>query len=337
MTPERWDWDPTSGPSRLTGALAEAGLAWIRAPELAEAAPREPWACAERLLGERAVLLERQPIRAVPGGRSFASSRMAAPFHSDSQSFLGQPPHVQVMACRSAADAGGQCLYLDTWALLDRLEREDPDLLARLFATPRRFPFVFGDVFGPTVSLRGGSLVFTHTARPMADDAVAARLQPFVDSAEVIEVDAAAGDLIVIHNHRLLHGRRAFGDERRAFTRLLVWRHEPWPAPARWRERAEVEAHALAERLREAPAPVREAYGLGVAASVEVQRRLDAALDLLRGVPAGVLSAREAVPEPELYRWRDCVLRGAAAALASAPASGRVTDADLQAWLDRLR
>lgn len=333
MTPERWAWDPEAGPGRLHAALAESGLAWVRAPELAELAAREPWVCAERLMGERALLLERQPIRAVPGGRSFSSGRMAAPFHTDSQTLLGTPPHVQVMACGAAAETGGENVYLDTWALLARLEAEDPDLLAELFTAPRRFPFVFGDVFGPTVSIRGDSLVFTHTARPRPDDAVAARLRPFVESGPAIEVHAAAGDLVVIHNHRLLHGRRAFEDEGRSFTRLLVWRARPWPSPPRWRTRAETAAAAAGERLRGAPDLVREAYGLSAPAG-DRRHELGVVLELLRGVPPGVLSAREGVPEAEIYRWRDAVLRGGAARLDE---DATAVDAAPETWLDRLR
>jgi gamma-butyrobetaine dioxygenase len=271
---------------------------------------------AERLLGERPVLIERQPIRAVPGGRSFSSGRMAAPFHTDSQTFLGVPPHVQVMACASAAQSGGESLYLDTWPLLARVERDLPELFADLFTSVRRFPFVFGDVVGPTAAARGGSLVFTHTARPRPEDGVAARLEPFVDSEPVVAVRAAAGDLVLIHNHRLLHGRRAFADERRSFTRLLVWRRAAWPAPPRWLDRANAARQVLDERLRGAPAAMREAHGLAEAPSADVQRQLAVVLELLRGVPPGVLSAREGVPEPEIYRWRDAVLRGGAAALA---------------------
>ena len=333
MTPERWDWEARSGPARLCAQLAETGIAWIRAPELAETAPREPWACAERLLGERAVLLERQPIRAVPGGRSFSSGRMAAPFHTDSQMLLGAPPHVQVMSCHAAAPAGGESLYLDTWALLARLEREDPELLAALFTTPRHFPFVFGDVFGPTVSLRGGSLVFTHTARPAPGDDVAERLQRWIETEPPVEIGVAAGDLVLIHNHRVLHGRRAFGDESRSFTRLLLWRARAWPAPSPWRARAESAAAALRERLRPAPPSVREAYGVADGARDEGRgHRLGVVLELLRGVPPGVLSAREGVPEPEIYRWRDAVLRGATEGLGE-----EATSNDSRAWLDRLR
>jgi hypothetical protein len=325
MTPERWAWsaEGAAAPARLEADLAGSGIAWVQAPELVAAAPREPWACAEALLGERAVLLERQPIRPVPDGRSFSSGRMAAPFHTDSQTLLGAPPHVQVMACAAAAESGGESLYLDSWALLARVEREDPDLLARLFVTDRRFPFVFGDVYGPTVSLRGGSLVFTHTARPLPDDEVAARLRPFVESEPFIEVRAAAGDVVVIHNHRLLHGRREFQDERRAFTRLLVWRARGFPAPARWVARADEARRDLRDRLRGASPAVREAYGLTDDPAAAVAHRLGVVLELLRGVPPGVLSARERVPEPEIYRWRDAVLRGATATLAAdSPATG---------------
>jgi gamma-butyrobetaine dioxygenase len=335
MTPARCEWDAATGPGRLVAALAETGLAWVRAPALVEAAEREPWAAAERLLGERPLLVERQPIRCVPGGRSFASGRMAAPFHSDSQLLRGVPPHVQVMACHRAAEAGGEGLYLDTWALLTRVEREEPALFARLFTTLRRIPFVFGDVFGPTVSQRGDSLVFTHGARPLPDDPVATRLRPHVEGTPVMEVRAAAGDLVLIHNHRVLHGRRAFEDDGRAFTRLLVWRHRPWPAPRPWRERAAAEARALSERLREAPAAIRAGFGLAEPTPTDVGRRLGIVLELLRGVPAGMLSAREGVSEPELYGWRDAVLDGATENAAS-PAAGRPPEAELEDWRRRL-
>lgn len=335
MTPARSEWDAATGPGRLAAALAETGLAWVRAPALVEAAEREPWVVAERLLGERPLLVERQPIRSIPGGRSFASGRMAAPFHSDSQMLRGVPPHVQVMACHRAAEAGGEGLYLDTWALLTRVEREEPALFACLFTTVRRIPFVFGDVFGPTVSLRGDSLVFTHGARAAPDDPLATRLRPHLESTPVMEMGAAAGDLVLIHNHRVLHGRRAFEDEARAFTRLLIWRHGPWPVPGPWRERATAAAHALSERLREAPAAIRAGFGLAEPTPADAGRRLGIVLELLRGIPAGMLSSREGVSEPELYGWRDAALSGAVERVAS-PAAGRPPDEELEEWRKRL-
>jgi hypothetical protein len=336
VIPERADWDSVGGPEQIRAALVEGGLAWVHDPALAAAAEGEPWAVAERLLGERPLLVERQPIRPVPGGRSFSSGRMAAPFHSDSQMFLGVPPHVQVMACHRAAVAGGEGRYLDTWELLARIEREDPGLFRDLFTRPRRIPFVFGDVFGSTVSWRGGSLVFTHGARTLPGDQVGARLRPYLESTPAIEVRAEPGDLVLIHNHRLLHGRAEFEGETRAFTRLLVWRHQPLPAPAPWRDQASAIGRAQADRLREAPAAVRAGYGEAEPLHADTLRRLGIVLELLRGVPAGVLAAREGVPEPELYRWRDAALSGATEGLAS-EAGAPPADLELQAWLEKLR
>jgi gamma-butyrobetaine dioxygenase len=309
VTPARWEWDAAAGPARVVAELAAAGVAWVHAPEIAEKAAGDPWAAAERVLGGRPLLVERQPIRAVPGGRSFSSGCMAAPFHTDSQMLLGVPPHVQVMACARAAERGGENLYLDTWCLLARIEREDPTLLADLFTSPRRQPFVFGDVSGPTVTRRGGSLVFTHTARPLPDDGVAARLRPFVDSAEVIEVRADAGDLVILQNHRMLHGRRAFRDDRRSFTRVLAWRPDPWPAPEHWMARAACAADVLDPRVGDALGRVRDSGGHVPSAPV-TDHELAAVREVLRGIPPGVVSARQGVPEPDLYRWRDAVVSG---------------------------
>jgi hypothetical protein len=138
--------------------------------------------------------------------------------------------------------------------------------------------------------------VFTHTAFPEANDAVAARLWPYLDRVPAIELLAVRGDVIVIHNHRMLHGRRAFDDPRREFVRLLVWRHAPYPAPATWQSRV-------------------RAAGVSSAADPEACRRLGVVLELLRGVPPGVLSLREGISEPQLYSWRDAALGTALRAL----------------------
>ena len=329
----RWDWDAALGPGRVLAELAESGIAWVRAPQIAEAAGRDPWAAAAQLLGERAELVERQPIRPVPHGRSFASGAMAAPFHTDSQTFLGVPPHVQVMACRQATAAGGESLYLDTWPLIAAIESEAPELFARLFDLPRRFPFYFGDFCGPTASLRGGSLVFTHTAFPEEGDPVATVLRPFIESAAVIEVRAEPGDVLVAHNHRLLHGRRAFDGERE-FTRLLVWRREALPSPEAWRQLAERAAAEWKAALDGAPSAAGERFGLAEEPGPLARRRLGVVLDLLRGVPAGVLSAREGVPESQLYRWRSLALSAGLTALAAEP--DHADDRDAQAALAQL-
>ena len=168
---------------------------------------------------------------------------------------------------------------------------------------------------------------------------MAAGIRPFIESAAVIEVRAEAGDVLVAHNHRLLHGRRGFDGSEREFTRLLVWRGEALPFPAAWRERAERAAARTGAALSAAPWTVRERFGLAEEPDPQARRRLRVVLDLLRGVPAGVLAARECVPEPELYRWRTAALSAALGALAAEPdhADDRKVRAALAQLLARAR
>lgn len=327
-TMEQWSWLAAPEAERAPrlrrdlaqrGALVvEGGLAELSAIE----ASRAPWEVAARLLGERATLVERQPIKAVSGGKSFASSSGDTPLHTDSQLFAGVPPAVQIMICERAAERGGECVLVDGWALLDRVRAEDPALYEQLFARPRRIPFVFGDVFGPTVSLRGGRLVLTHSPLDLPRDPVAARLAPFIAAAPRIEIAIAPGEILVVHNHRMLHGRRAFAGADREFTRLLVWIDGELATHPEHRAVAAEAAARAAARLAGAPAAVLRRLGLAPAPPREEALRLAAVLAMLRGVPPGALAARERIPEPELYRMRDVALAAAARALAGADEAG---------------
>ncbi|WP_437638170.1 TauD/TfdA family dioxygenase [Sorangium sp. So ce854] len=340
---ERWIWPGAEqGPARLLDELAARGFSVLRGDTAAlapEEAARAPWSFAERLLGARPRLVERQPIKAVPGGRSFAASSAAAPLHTDSQRFAGAPPAVQIMACVRPAERGGGCLLLDGWALLATVERADPGLFRALFTVYRRIPFVFGDFYGPTVSLRDGALAFTHAPVVPPGDAIAARLARFVEASqrELIELSLGAGDILVVDNRRMLHGRRAFEGGPRELVRLLAWTEAALPSPPAYRAVAAQVAEAASRRLAGAPEATRRRLGLGAPAPPEARRRLGFILEMLRGVPPGVLAARERIPEPELYRLRDVALAAAEAALAGE--AGGADDgalAEAIAWMSAL-
>lgn len=262
----------------------------------------DPFAMVEAVLGVSPELAERQPIHPVPGGRSFASSSAETPLHSDSQLWEGSPPHLQLMVCERPAREGGASLLLDTWPLLDRIRAEDAGLFQALCTVPRLQRFVFGDVEGTTLSLRGGGHPFTASPVPDARDPVGARLAPWLSAAPCIEVRVRRGEALLVDNHRMLHGRRAFSDPERRFTRVLAWLREPlavrgdllealsvpatrcpWPRAAEWEELPRVRRRAV--------------------------------LAMLRGVPPGVLARSLAVHEAELYAWRERALAGAGAAL----------------------
>lgn len=262
-----------------------------------------PWSLVESLLGVPAVLLEVQPIRAVPGGRSFASSMVDTPLHTDSQQWRARPPELQLTACLRAAEQDGESLLLDGHALLAAVAREDPALYDALLRVPRCMPFVFGDVLGPTAALRGGRCVVTHTPRPRDDDAIAPRLAAAISRSTPEVVRLNAGDVLLLDNHRVLHGRRGFDDPRRELLRVLAWLDAPLGPTPQWAGIASEVAHATARELRDESPQVRRSFGLEDRGEPDLPTRAVAAM--MAGAPPGMLSARFGVPEPQLYLWRD--------------------------------
>lgn len=297
-----------AGRARLASELRQNGFALVRPPDElgAAAAAQRPWECVAQLLGEPALLVERQPIAPVSWGRSFASTAVTTPLHTDSQLFAGVPPQLQLMFCERAASEGGETLLLDTHRLLERLELGDPELLGRLFTETRRIPFVFGDVLGPTVSWRGGCLVFTHSPMPATDE-LGRRLAERLADAPVTQLAVQTGELLLVDNHRMLHGRTAFTGSERSFTRVLAWLERPFSEHQRFVPIAEREAERAAAKLAESE---RRSRGLAAPTPSETTRRRLIVLEMLRGVPPGVLAARHGVAEPTLYGWRDAALSG---------------------------
>jgi len=79
-------------------AVVPIATDWSQSPEmLRDAAAASPFGFAARLLGVEPLLVERQPIRPIDGGRSFASTRIDTPLHTDSQMFAGAPAAIQIL------------------------------------------------------------------------------------------------------------------------------------------------------------------------------------------------------------------------------------------------
>jgi gamma-butyrobetaine dioxygenase len=146
-----------------------------------------------------------------------------------------------------------------------------------LYRTERHMPFVFGDVVGPTVDVRPGETWFTHSPMPPRDR-IGEQLAMWLRRAPTISLTLAANELLVVDNHRMLHGRTAFTGAR-AFVRLLIWARPP--------------GHVVSS----------------------AQRRLETVVDMLCGVAPGQLAVRAGIEEPTLYRWRDRALAAVLTAL----------------------
>jgi alpha-ketoglutarate-dependent taurine dioxygenase len=84
---------------------------------------------------------------------------------------------------------------------------------------PFRAPVLPGD---GTVRWRIDTLAPGLTA---AQELAAAVFETSIQAApEVVEVALGAGDVVVVDNHRTLHGRTAFSDPRRLLLRVRLWR-----------------------------------------------------------------------------------------------------------------
>ncbi|MCC6645837.1 MAG: TauD/TfdA family dioxygenase [Polyangiaceae bacterium] len=272
--------DPEVGRAAALAELARAGFVVVAAGATwleADACARDPWAVVERLVGRAPRMVERQPIRPVPGARSVAASDGDAPLHTDSQPFRGLPAHLQVMACRAPAAEGGESLLVDAFDLCEQLAARDPGLLSALSTTPRRHSFYFGAETRPTLCRSGAELYVTH--QPVARDDLGVRLARALPPP--LRVGVARGEVLLVDNHRMLHGRDAFQGAR-SFERVLAWLDAPL-SPAH---------------------PLRARVGLGEVAPCAVDPRERALAALLRGVPPGIVAAQTGVPEPELYALR---------------------------------
>ncbi|HEY8091782.1 MAG TPA: TauD/TfdA family dioxygenase, partial [Polyangiaceae bacterium] len=208
-------------------AVEQVGAALLHHEGAAARASTAPWAFAEQLFGERVLLVERQPIRAIRGGRTFASSGAFTPVHTDSQAHFGVPASAQVLVCARPAASGGESTLVDAFGLLDDVAARDPELHDSLFDERRTIPFYFGEVSGPTVACRRGHVFFTHAPVPRPGDALGERLQRHVDAAPRVVLRLEGGDVLVVNNHRVLHGRLPFEDTAREMVRLLVWLEDP--------------------------------------------------------------------------------------------------------------
>jgi hypothetical protein len=150
----------------------------------------------------------------------------------------------------------------------------------------------------------------------LPDDPIARRLMPHVERAQLARVKPAAGEVLVVDNHRMLHGRTAFADPARKFTRILAWLEVPLASPERLRDLAR---RALQRWEHDLPERARRQLGLlPLDAGGAKRRRI--VLEMLRGVPPGVLARRNGVDEAELYAWRDRALAAADTELAEGDA-----------------
>ncbi|MBT2233873.1 TauD/TfdA family dioxygenase [Nonomuraea sp. NEAU-A123] len=160
-------------------------------------------------------------------------------FHTDRGGPPG-PPHLVGLLCLRAAVRGGESLLVSGHAVHDRLLDERPDLLPELYED---FRFGAGTVSDfdrvyPVFRRHAGRVRVQYNRywiergqeaaqKPLSPSAVAA-LDAFdevlADQDMVLRLLLRPGDLLLVNNDVVLHGRTAFTEDPRARRRLArIW------------------------------------------------------------------------------------------------------------------
>ena len=159
---------------------------------------------------------------------NLADTALALAPHTDNPYRLA-PPEIQVLHCLSAAGHGGQSLLVDGLAVIGALKAEAPGDYHLLCHTPVRFAWSDGETFleatAPVIALNADGTLerLRYNPRSMQqvctdDDQVRAAWRRAWDRlgallaarAFGVSFDMIAGDMVLMDNRRVLHGRTAF-------------------------------------------------------------------------------------------------------------------------------
>jgi alpha-ketoglutarate-dependent taurine dioxygenase len=152
---------------------------------------------------------------------TYRHSNTAQPLHTDG-AFHATPPDIGFFFCQVQAKAGGRTLFVDGKYLCGVLERESPELYSDLRSIPVSYgkgdapgqtgPIIGWDRMGPVINWN------YYRISPGQGPAVLKLRQAFFDyldkrfmqTGDMAPLHLAAGDCMIFHDLRVLHGREAF-------------------------------------------------------------------------------------------------------------------------------
>ena len=165
-------------------------------------------------------------VKARAEPENLADSAFGLPLHTDNP-YRNPTPGAQVLHCLCADNGGGESLFADGFAAAQRLAGQDPDAYAILTHTPVRFHYETADTLletqAPMSELDSSGIIraLRFNSRSMMPDAQPARdaadfyaayraLHETLHAPESLQrIKLEPGDLVLMDNRRLLHGRSA--------------------------------------------------------------------------------------------------------------------------------
>jgi gamma-butyrobetaine dioxygenase len=172
-------------------------------------------------------------VVSVEEARNLAFTALGLGNHTDNP-YRDPVPQLQLLHCLETAAAGGESIVVDGFAVADRLRREAPEAFAILTQTlvPFRYvedgavdlrhaaPLIELDVAGRVRTIRYnnrsiGPVDIDPDEIPAFYGAYRKLGRLLHDPAMTVGFRMGAGDLFIVDNRRVLHGRRGFAGGRR--------------------------------------------------------------------------------------------------------------------------
>lgn len=203
--------------------LAQYGFARLKG------APAEP-GCAERLIERFGLVRETNygrvfDVRTKPRAENLADSDRGLEVNTDNP-YRFTPPDIQVLHALEVAQSGGQSLLVDGFAAAEALRSQDPQAHACLAEVPVPFRWsdskVYLSTLAPVLTLdQDGccrAVRFNNRAQHGAPEPgpkwrrAARRFAALMaDKTLTFRFLLGAGDMVIMDNARVLHGRESFG------------------------------------------------------------------------------------------------------------------------------
>ena len=162
-----------------------------------------------------------------PKGYNVAHTALELKPHSDLASY-SWPPSLQLLHYISNGVTGGETVLVDGWNVLAELRREHPDAYDLLsgVSVPFKIYSATEDTYAEEPIIQhypdGRMRVFRFSNQTMQPIRIHPdRVEPFYDAYRKlgrliaedrfrVNVKLDGGDMLAVHNHRVLHGRLAF-------------------------------------------------------------------------------------------------------------------------------
>jgi gamma-butyrobetaine hydroxylase len=166
-------------------------------------------------------------VKTVSQPNNLAYTGLALPLHTDNP-YRDPVPTVQLLHCLSASISGGESILVDGFAVATSLRREHPEYFAHLTTQPVSFhfsdrqsdlrfqaPFIQLNAHDRIAAVRyNNRSIEPFHCPPDQMDAFYAAYRLFVEQLEnpanQLRFKLTPGDLFIVDNQRILHGRTGF-------------------------------------------------------------------------------------------------------------------------------